>query len=441
MGFLGPVSASELGAVYNPVDQVLTLSAAGEVQNFTYGFTFNRVAWTGGLRFELWAWSGPIGEGKSSFSYSQKFTISNLPLIDPSNTVIIVTANNPTGKVVTINWTGLKPPTVPSGTTEVLSTLQGKLSGGDEKPAPPQTIDLASPPTINTLFREPFNISERINPTPGSGLHVDFDSQILTLTEAGVDDGALYWTFNSLQTGQTQVITTTNSGPSDLVTRKVYNVKIFVLDAATSPSSAAPKSTTLVAASNGNGTNGNGTNGHSDVVVAANGNGNGNGSPAKPPHQILSFLGRVFEAQRIAQHVLPSARLLRVQANKPVGGPVYPVTDPLLLSQLDVLFVGDGGKYVTVKSIGWGEWAWPEVKEGVPVLGLKVFDLTTIKVDIVQAAKSIRAGGNDMAFWEATLAEPLGNPQDGPIQPLYSFRMVDTSIVAVNAVTGKVVGK
>lgn len=433
MGFLGPVPASELAAVYDPAKQALTLSASGNAQNFTYGFFFKRTPWEGGLRFELWGWTGPIGEGTSPFSYSQTFTIPNILLNDSSNTVVVVTANNPSGKVINIHWTGLKPGSVGADG-------QGKVAAnGEKQPAPPQIVDTSSPLTINTLYREPFNISEKISTGRGATLHADFDAQMLQLTATGVDDGSLHWTFNSLQTGLTQVVTYSTAGYGEPVIRKAYSVKIFVLDAAAAagPAAAADSSTSTATTTVSKG----GFLAAFSSSSSNNNNNNSNGS--KHPHDpdaILSFLGRVNEAQRIAQRVLKSARLLRVEATKPAG-PVFPVTDPMLLSQLDVLFVGDDGKYVVVQSTGWGEWAVPEVKEGVPPLGIETFDLDSVKVDIVQAAKAIQAGGDEMAFWKVTLVQPFGSPSSGPYQPLYNFRMVDASIVAVNAVTGKVMGK
>lgn len=424
MGFGGLVPASELSAVYDPVKQVLTLAASGEVQNYTYGYKFQRMSWIGGLRFELIGWTGPIGQGTSKYSFSQDFPIPGLTVFDPEGTVIIVTSNHRNGEAIKIKFLGLQPPAVSNG-SEMLSTIQGKLSGS-ENPAPPQVIDVATPLTINTLFREPFNISEKIPTGTGATLHVNFDTQFLTLTEAGVDDGGLNWTFNSVQTGDTQVITYSTAGFFDPIIRKVYSVKIFVLDAVTATSSSSKGA--LLVSSNGNG----------NSNSASNGTTNGNGV-AKPTEAILSFLGRVFEAQVIAQRVLPSARLLRVVATNPLQ-PVYPHISPLVLpSQLEVLFVGDDGKYVTINSIGWGEWAAPAVKDGPVVLGLQAFDLDTVKVDLDQAIQAVRAGGNDKDVYEFTLADPFGNPNNGPYQPMYSLRMGDFSIVSVNAVTGKVI--
>lgn len=173
--------------------------------------------------------------------------------------------------------------------------------------------------------------------------------------------------------------------------------------------------------------NTNGQNGKNGVVSATKSN------------EILSFLGRVFEAQTIAQKALPSARLLRVQATLPAG-PFYPVTDPLRLSQLYVLFAADSGECVTVRSTGWDERAPPVVKKGTPILGLQTFAVEDCKVEITQADQAVRDQAGTKSFFEVTLSKPLGNPQDGPYDPLYTFQMIDTSLISVNAVTGKIVG-
>lgn len=416
MGFLGLVPFTNAGAVYDPGRQVLTVSAQGEAQKFTSGYFFKRVPWAGGLRFELYGWTGPIGPGTEPFEVSQPFNVPSLHISDPSNTIIVVGSNHPTGETFEIKWLGYNPPV---GNGQVPPKSDNKLS--TDTPQPPQTLDVETPPTINTLYKEPFTIAERVSSGLGATLNMDFDPQFLMLTRAGIEGGDLVWTFNSLETGITQVVTYSTEGIGTPVIRKVYTVKVFVLDSAARQSS--------------NSSQGNGV---VSTLAVSNGQNGKNGATTKPS-AILSFLGRVFEAQRIAQAALPSARLLRVQATLP-RGPFYPVTDPLRLSQLNVLFVGDSGEYVTVKSTGWGEWALPVVRKGTPIVGLQTFAVEDCKVDITQADEAVRAEVGMKAFFEVTLARPFGAPQYGPYNPLYSFQMIDTSIISVDAVTGKILG-
>lgn len=44
------------------------------------------------------------------------------------------------------------------------------------------------------------------------------------------------------------------------------------------------------------------------------------------------------------------------------------------------------------------------------------------------------------AFFKATLERPFEAPQDGPYNPLYTFQMIDTGLISVVAVTGKILG-
>jgi hypothetical protein len=113
----------------------------------------------------------------------------------------------------------------------------------------------------------------------------------------------------------------------------------------------------------------------------------------------------------------------------------------LRLSQLDVLFVADGGEYVTVRSAGWGQWAPPVVRKGTPIVGLQTFAVEDCKVDITQADEAVRVEVGMEAFFEVTLAKPLGNPQDDPYNPLYTFQMIDTTPASVDAVTGRIIRK
>ncbi|KAL1847398.1 hypothetical protein Daus18300_013952 [Diaporthe australafricana] len=421
MGFLGLIPFTTAAAVYDPAKQVLTVSAEGEAQKITYGIFFKRVPWMGGLRFELYGWTGPLSPGTEPFEFSQQFKVPNLHISSPSGTLILVGSNHPGGKTIEIKWTGFKPP-VPNG--QILPKIQDKISS-DVAPAP-QILDVETPETINTLYKEPFTISERVSSGLGATLHMDFDPQFLMLTRAGIDGGDLVWMFNSLETGVTQVVTYSTEGLGEPVIRKVHTVNVFVLDSAARRDQTTAGSNGAISGS---------------ITVEANGQ-NGKLNGATKAGAILGFLGRVFEAQRIAQAALPSARLLRVQATLPAG-PFYPVTDPLRLSQLDVLFTGGGGagEYVTVRSTGWGEWAPPVIRKGEPVLGLQVFAVEDCKVDITRAGEAVRAEVGAEAFFEVTLARPFGNPSDGPYDPLYTFQMVDTSLISVNAVIGKIVGK
>ena len=110
MGFGGLVPAKKLAAVYNPAKQILTLSAEGEVQRFTYGFTFSRENLPGGLKYSLEGWTGPLTKRLDPYNYKQEIKIQLLTehyVVNPGY-VTIVTANDGQGKLVKIRWLGLQ---------------------------------------------------------------------------------------------------------------------------------------------------------------------------------------------------------------------------------------------------------------------------------------------------------------------------------------------
>lgn len=408
MGFAGLAPFDNASAVYDVNRQVLTLAVEGEAQNYSYGFNFRRTPWAGGLRFELWDWSGPIGTGSSEFKHEQKFDIPSLSLTDPSNTVIVVGSNHPEGKVIDIKFVGLKP------------SIQGKPSA--EKPAPPKTIDVPTPNTIHTLVREPFVIQERVSSGPGSTLNIQFDPQNLVLQSADVDDGIIYWKFISVSTGRTQVATYRTEREGAPVIRKVYTVDTFVLDGIKVPEHDDKHSN---GASNGSST------------FALFGGSKQQQQQQPSGFVPLSFLGFVNTGVRIAQRALSSAKLLRVRATLPAGD-VYPVTDPRSLTQLELLLVGDDSRSVSIRSAGWGEWNQPTVTSGNYPLGLQTYDINDCKVDIVQAVQNMRKAGITLPFFNASLTKVLGNPKDGPYDPTYNFSMLNGTTTNVNAVNGKV---
>ena len=390
MGFLGFAPADDLAATYDPAEQVLTLFARGEAPNFTYGFEFKRITWLGGLKFELLAWSGPHASGTRKYEYSQSFNIANLQVFDPEGSVIIVTSNHQSGQTVPVKWLGYG-----SGNT-TLDPFEGSSPTSSEQQSAtdaPQTFD-AEVVHINALFKQPFKIQESTPTTRSGSVQVHFSPFALTLQNASIEFDNLVWTFNSLETGRTQVVVNIGSGFGSPPIRKVYNVNVFVLN------------NSLVAGD--------------ALSDTANG----------PLYEILDFAGRVNIALRIVQRTAPEAQLLGVEATLP-RGVVYPVKDPLRLSQLECVFKTESGT-ATIRSTGWGEYAAP-IFSPHHRIGVSVIHLEEIKIDIVPAAEAIQAAGIDLPFWNVDLTHPLVAPGQLHDEPYYVFHMVDGSYVFVGA--------
>jgi len=314
-----------------------------------------------------------LGGGSERYSCEDSFSMQLPSPVIPSGDVVIVTLNFPEGKVIPIE--GLPP--------------RGDSSDSSNKPPPNNQLvkRLAGTVDINVLFGEPFQI-ERTASVPKFGeVDIVFDPKYLTLTNARIEDSNLVWTFNSLQTGDTQAVTTVRGGIADFITQTKYNIRIFVLDAAPAPS---------------------------------------------PSDEILSFLGRVNIAVRIVQEKYESAELYEVDATLPRGDP-NPTSSPLTLSQLRAIFRVEGGT-VIIRSTGWGSWGQPKF---VPSPWLECVVIPwPITMDITDATTILREGGYTADFWNCTLRHPLGPPGKPYDEPYYIFEMVSGEYVFVGVNDG-----
>jgi len=359
MGFRGLVPADELAASYNASLQVLTLYASGDAQRYTYGINFTRdLSALGNLRFELYGWTGPLGEGFEQYSCETPFTIQLPSPVTPCGEVIIVTHNYPDGKLIPIDG---------------LQTRDKSLSVSKSPSSSQPVKGLESGTQINALFREPFELKQAAEVPKFGSIDITFDPTFLTMTNAGIDDGNIVWTFNSLQTGNTQAVVTIHGGIATFIIRKTYDIRIFVLDAIPNPCD-----------------------------------------------KILSYLGRVNIAVRIVQEKYPGAVLYEVDATLPRGDP-SPTPNPLGLSQLRAVFRAPKNGTVIIRSTGWGEWAQPQF---IPYPWLECVVIPwPIEMDITDAAKILRKAGFTDDFWNCTLRHPLGPGGKPYDEPYYIFLM------------------
>lgn len=403
MGFLGLVPVDQVEAFYDPPKQTLTLSAKGTAPEYTYDFDFRRVPWMGGLKFELFAWTGPLSGRPQPYEHEQKFTIPNLRLVDPGNKVIVVALNHPSGLFEEIRWgglAGLHPPhddekaaAAPHAQHDEGShATQGHPIDGGEAPPIPLTV----------LFREPFDIKQSIPTAIGSSMSTAFSTNALMMVNARTAHGELSWTFNSLETGPTQIIIYRSEGTAQVIKQVVYNVNVVVLDNA------------LVAAQ----------------ARSAAGLAKPIGADADG---LLGLLGRVFLAVRLLRehYALPRAALLRVKA-KP-SRLVYPITTPHLLSQLECTFNTGDGRHAVVRSSGWDHWGSPVFGPG-ELVGAGYIDVEHGGlVSITDAVVAMRQKAIQLAFWNCTLERPVIAPGQLRDEPYYVFHMVDGSYVWVGA--------
>ncbi|KAF8241754.1 hypothetical protein K440DRAFT_568136, partial [Wilcoxina mikolae CBS 423.85] len=339
----------------------LTLYAEGSVPNFTSGITFNCVHWIGGLKFSPDGWTGPRGEGSRPYVHGQSFKLDLPSLALPSGNVIIVTANHPRGKI-----------------PQLLADL-------NSQPLPPGNIEqliLSDQSHITALFKLPFTIQASDEVPQLGKVDIIFDPQFLVMTTAGIQGRDIVWTFNSLQTGNTQIIVATTGGISPFTTRKTYDVRIVVLE----PIESGPQG-----------------------------------------GAILNFLGRATIADRIVKEKYPDAELNVIDASLPVG--TSATTNPINLLQLRATFCTAVNGTVIIKSTGWGSWGPLEFIDQ-PFLGNGMI-LWPVKMDIAVAGQLMEAAGYTGNFMKCTLRHPRGRSGKPAVQPYYIFEMEEGPAVFV----------
>jgi len=221
MGFLGTIPASKLAAFYDVGGKKLYLYAEGVVKGDTTGFSFNRDTFFGGLKFTLMAWTGPLTGKEQPYQYKEAFDITLPQPHFNSKSVIIVTENHPDGEIVTINYSGIVPP--PTNGLKAAAPAENLAAGAPVETASPDSIPLT------VLFGLPFNIQENANVPKMGAVDIQYDKTILTLVTAGIKNADIVWTFNSLKTGNTQIVVTISGGIAQFVIRKTYNVNVVVL--------------------------------------------------------------------------------------------------------------------------------------------------------------------------------------------------------------------
>ena len=400
MGFGGPIPADHLAASYDPQKQLLTLSASGNVQKYTYGIKFDRDPdFVGGLKFYLQGWTGPVAQGTEPYEHTQDVKIQLLTpyyVVNPKG-IIVVTANHPNGVVVPIEWLNSDAP--PKDSTSTPATNAANLT--DEKSSPSSAAEAVQPSKdLWVLFDMDFEIIDAHELSKDIRAKIHYDPQFLVMKDAGTPNGKLTWEFNSLKTGNTQITVTTSIAPGPIGGQPIalgvttYNVHIFVLPLA------------------------------SLKLYLESG-------------EQEDFLANVNSAVRKVRTKYPDANLYEVDASLPK--PESPATtDPTQLTKLRAVFQNTNNTTVTITSQEiWGEWNDPVL---IPEPWLEdVVIPWPVKMDIKTAAEKKQGAGYRAPFFTCTLRHPLQGPNEKlPEQPYYIFGTGDFTWYLVGVNDGQV---
>jgi hypothetical protein len=223
MGFLGIIPANKLSALYDTSKRTLILYAEGEVMGATYGFNFKQdTNFFGGLKFTLYAWSGPITGKKQPYTHQQSFNMILPSPVLPSGNVIIVTANHPQGIAIPIYYTGL---IHSQADLETASADQAKLAIKNKDMIEP----IPNHNNLNVLYKTKFNIKANSSVPEKGGVTIAYDSKYVQLVGSSIQNKDIVWTFLATEMGNTEIYVTISGGIAQFVMQETYDVKIFVL--------------------------------------------------------------------------------------------------------------------------------------------------------------------------------------------------------------------
>ncbi|KAM0541470.1 hypothetical protein ACHAPJ_013235 [Fusarium lateritium] len=388
------VPADNVTANYDNEAGILILQASGNHVDFTRDIKFFRLPFAGGLYFELQGLVGPIIQGESPYDVTDGFNIELPSITDPSNTVVINTANKKW--VVPIQYNKSSP-------TQPKSATNGKANSNV-----PEFKTVAGDHTIVVPLDKPYTIKQGDSfKGKGGAINLAFDDQFSNLTDASIEDGKIEWTLVPFQTGQTEIAVFVGQTDPPFFYRVNYNVEIVSPKDSVTPKATA---TVPVSADQSNGYSTNGSNGSQQAPKT-------DGLP-------LSWDGFVNIGYNLIKKQYPDAALYEVDATpvtrKPVSNEWGLVNNRIVC--------GLNGKTAIIQSTGWGEFGPVQVIDS-PWLGDVVINWP-VSLEIHDAFSILRKGGYKQPVEAVTLRQPL---YPGDDQPFYIFSIGNEFIaVGVN---------
>jgi hypothetical protein len=418
MGFLAPVEADKVQAVYRSLTKQLFLSAEGTVRPVTSRITFTPVEpWVGGLKFILEGWTGPlIPPNSEPYHVDQPFDIQLPNSAFPSNTVDVVTLNHPEGLVVPIQYVDAGPgPVIPPYPPKIQQAASSAAGSGKADltttPAQPQSF-ATTDDEIFVIYDRVFTVKEATNLPSMGTIFMDYDSNFLKVENASLEAGNLVWSFNSLQLGKTQIRVRIHGGIAQFAFTKVYNVHINLDNHA-----AEAKASHTAVFGSAAATNGADSNGDMDLPVSF-------------PYD--TFLGRVNQAIHIVKTKFPDAGLSFVDARPITDG--Y-VTNPEELSHILCTFNAslDGKEGIaTIETAGW--WGWYPPRWTAPFSSVKRPNIPwPVKIDALEADKLLKQEGHKEPYNSMFLLQNSVLEGVDALMTAYEFHLKDGDFVAVEA--------
>ncbi|EXF74494.1 hypothetical protein CFIO01_01972 [Colletotrichum fioriniae PJ7] len=394
-----PITQQGLQAFYDNDNKQLLLRAQGNAVPITTGIEFKRLPFFGGLLFEVQGWVGPVTHGTQPYNVENTFNIDLPSRVTPSGSVFIKGADNAEYKVKI-------QPLLKDGSSGN-NNAASNVTASSEAPK----FNLI-PPTepIITQLGKPITVlqSDQFSGKGGS-VDITFDDRFLKLTNARVTDNQIEWTFDPLQTGDTEVDVYVSQHLPPFTYRVVHNVII------NPPSNTKPLNTLALFSVNQASKAVNDTT-ESDIAKSGDKNSN---------IVLISWDNIVNAGLEIIKKQYPDAQLLTAEGSAPGAQSPYQLTNVLLSARVD------GNKTATIRSLGYYDFG--PVQTGSLSLGASPFNYP-VKINSNDAFSILRKDGYKQPVERLVLSQPAIRDLD---QPLYKFTLGDLQ-VQIGATDGKI---
>ncbi|KAK1725324.1 uncharacterized protein BDZ83DRAFT_651359 [Colletotrichum acutatum] len=404
LSHFSPIPVSALSALYDNDNKILYLKAQGNAVNITTDIQIVRLQQIGGLLFQVVGWVGPVTEGTRSYTVSNTFPIDLPSRVFPSGYVVIKGGDN-TQLTVKIE------PLLKDGGNNAKLQTSSNAQADFEIP----NVKLI-PPTepIITKLGQGFTVRQN-DQFKGQGGSVDvfFNSAFVKLTNASIVENQIEWTFDTLQTGNSQVIVSVSQQNPPFSYRVVRNV--IIKPAA---STEALKPLALFSVNDA----AKATQDNTEAEIAKSSTG-GN------KELIPSWDVAVNIGLNLIKKQFPSAQLQSATGRSPTGAGVeqsYELTSVNVTARLD------GNKTASIRTQGPLDFG--PVTPGGLLIGVTPFE-RPVKVSSTDAFNIVRKAGFQAPVNSLSLSQPVVNTVT---QPLYTIRVGDQT-VQLGATDGKIV--
>ncbi|KAK1519860.1 hypothetical protein CPAR01_15353 [Colletotrichum paranaense] len=407
LSHFSPVPVSAVSALYDNDNKILYLKAQGNALNITTDIQIVRLQRFGGLLFQVVGWVGPISEGTRPYTQTNTFPIDLPSRVFPSGYVVIKGADN---KQLTVKIEPLLKDGGNNAKLQASSNAQADFEIPDVKLIPPTE-------PIITKLGQGFTVRQN-DQFKGQGGSVDifFNSAFVKLTNASIVENQIEWTFDTLQTGNSQVIVSVSQQNPPFSYRVVRNV--IIKPAA---STEALKPLALFSVNDAS----KATQDNTEAEIAKSGNKDSN--IVIPSWDVAVNIGL-----QAIQKQFPSAKLQTATGRSPNPAGVE---QPYELSLVTVVARIDNDKIASVSTDGFLNFG--PVHTGKALIGVETFNWP-VKVNSNDVFSIARKAG----FREPVNNIALSKPASGPSleQPLYTLTLGDLS-VQIGATDGKILSE